>query len=122
MSTHIIVKTQFTGNHRYPDAPEEVKFLRDTHRHIFFVEVQIEVFHDDRELEFIMVKRALNVMVQEFVADYRGTFSCEMVARDIQKWARENYPVPESAHPRTVRRVEVKVFEDNENGAYIKED
>jgi len=122
MSTHIIVKTQFTGNHRYPDAPEEVKFLRNTHRHVFFVELQIEVFHNDRELEFLMVKKALNVMVQKFAADYRGTFSCEMIAIDIQSWAKENYPSFHANETPRPRRVEVKVFEDNENGAYIKED
>jgi NTP pyrophosphatase (non-canonical NTP hydrolase) len=112
----IVINTQFEGFHSYPQAPEEVGFLRLNHRHMFHVEVQIEVFHDDRELEIIMVKRALT----EFLIDNKrlGTGSCEMVCKSVQQWIKNGYPVP---HPVNVseRSVHVKVMEDGENGAML---
>lgn len=122
MSTHILVKSQFEGTHYYRDAPEEVAFLRHPHRHVFHVEAQIEVFHSDRELEFIMVKRALEKHLACYTSSHAGSYSCEMVAESVQSWAKETYPSLHANETLRPRRVEVKVFEDNENGAYIKED
>ena len=53
----IWVTFQKEGIHKYPDAPEGVEFLKYPHRHMFKFRVAIQVFHDDRELEFILFKR-----------------------------------------------------------------
>ena len=65
----IWVTFQKEGIHKYPAALEDpklatggwddVSFLGYPHRHIFHFRVQIEVFHDDREIEFIQFKRWL---------------------------------------------------------------
>ena len=57
------------GIHKYPaalDDPklatgkgDDVSFLGYPHRHIFHFKVAIEVFHDDRDIEFIQFKRKL---------------------------------------------------------------
>ena len=57
------------GTHKYPAAltdPKlatgdeyDVSFLGYPHRHIFHFRVAIEVFHDDRDIEFIQFKRWL---------------------------------------------------------------
>jgi hypothetical protein len=114
----IIVKTQFEGIHCYPNAPEEVAFLKNPHRHMFHVEAEIEVFHDDRELEFIMVKRELDKFLASFKDINSG--SCEMIACKIQSFIKTHYPTY-NPPDRKSRYVNVKVFEDGENGAYIKE-
>ena len=49
------------GIHCFPAAAtdpklEDVAFLASPHRHIFHFRVAIDVFHDDRELEFIQFK------------------------------------------------------------------
>jgi NTP pyrophosphatase (non-canonical NTP hydrolase) len=113
----IVINTQFEGFHHYPDAPKEVEFLKLNHRHMFHVEVQIEVFHDDRELEIIMVKRALT----QFLTDNKrlGTGSCEMLCKSVQQWLKRKYP----AGPQMFERVvHVKVMEDGENGAMLWDD
>ena len=61
--TYITVRTEFEGFHRYPNAGEidsRIKFLENEHRHIFKVEVTASVTHNDRELEFFLVKWALD--------------------------------------------------------------
>lgn len=129
----IIVRTQFEGIHCYPDAPEEVAFLRTPHRHIFHIEVEIETFHDDRELEFIMVKHEID----KFIAigptveknETLGSQSCEIIAKRISAFIKSTYLIPEgTVEPRSgwereedSRKVNVTVFEDLENGAFIKE-
>ena len=45
------------GIHKYPNAPKEVEFLKYPHRHIFKFKVQIEVYNDDRDIEFFIFKR-----------------------------------------------------------------
>ena len=55
----IFVTFQKEGIHKYPDAPAGVEFLKYPHRHMFHFRVEIEVFHDDRDIEFILFKREL---------------------------------------------------------------
>ena len=65
----IWVTFQKEGIHKYPaalDDPklatggwDDVSFLGYPHRHIFHFRVCIEVFHDDRDIEFIQFKRWL---------------------------------------------------------------
>jgi hypothetical protein len=83
MSTYIRVRTQFEGFHFYPSAGSidpRIKFLESEHRHIFKVEVKISVTHLDRELEFFLVKWALESFIKAGKMNHK---SCEMIATDI---------------------------------------
>lgn len=80
--TFIKVKTSFEGVHKYPQAPEEVKHLRQEHRHTFVVTVQIEVKHLDRELEFFMVKDYIDRLHKEGIIDF-NFMSCEMINDEL---------------------------------------
>ena len=110
--TSVVIKTEFEGVHCYPEAPEEVDYLRYRHRHMFKVELEIEVFHDDRELEFIIVKHRV---MEAFEKELHNK-SCEMIAKEIQLWAKQMFP-----HKGKPRRVNVGVFEDGENGARVRD-
>lgn len=105
----IKVSFQKEGIHRYPDAPEGVEFLRHPHRHMFHFYVTLEVFHNDRDVEFILFKRELEKLFTEgtMQADYK---SCEMLAEDLLDYIEVNYPG---------RFTQVEVYEDNENGAIV---
>lgn len=81
--TYIKVRTEFEGFHFYPNAGSidpRIKFLENEHRHMFKVEVKISVNHLDRELEFFLVKWALNEFIQGGNMNHK---SCEMIATDI---------------------------------------
>jgi hypothetical protein len=118
----IWVKFQKEGIHKYPAALEDpnlatgdeydVSFLGYPHRHIFHFRVWINVFHDDRDIEFIQFKRWLESLYNGQGAtlslDYK---SCEMIARDLFKTIVARYPG---------REVWIEVSEDNENGCFIK--
>jgi hypothetical protein len=103
----IFVTFQKEGIHRYPDAPEGVEFLRNPHRHMFHFRVDIEVFHDDRDIEFILFKRELEALYSEgtLELDYK---SCEMLSDDLADYIQQNYPD---------RELKIEVSEDGENGA-----
>ena len=106
------------GIHKYPaalDDPKlatgdeyEVSFLGYPHRHIFHFKVAIEVFHDDRDIEFIQFKRWLEKMYAEgtLQLDYK---SCEMISDDLYIQITKKYPG---------RKVEIDVSEDGENGSH----
>lgn len=110
-ATHIIVRGQFEFIHRYTNAPQEVAYLRSMHRHIANYEVELEVFHDDRELEFIMVKHEIDSFIESYKRQWPETISCEQVAMEIAKMLQANHGFD--------RYLTVAVFEDNENGAKI---
>jgi len=105
------------GIHKYPAAltdPKlatgdeyDVSFLGYPHRHIFHFRVAIEVFHDDRDIEFIQFKRWLEKLYAEktLQLDYR---SCEMMSDDLYVEITKRYPG---------RCVEIEVAEDGENGS-----
>jgi hypothetical protein len=111
----IWVKFQKEGIHRYPDAPEGVEFLKHPHRHMFHFRVDIDVFHNDRDIEFILFKRELEGLYSDAIleVDYK---SCEMLAEDLIEYISNKYPG---------RSITVEVSEDGENGArliFIPED
>ena len=117
MKTFITVKNQFEGVHKYKDAPEQVKFLRNDHRHIFVITSKIEVFHEDRELEFIIVKHLINDFLNSQIENnvwYMDNLSCEQVATKIYTLLKNNYGFE--------RKISVEVSEDNENSAIIEEE
>ena len=108
----IYVKFTKEGIHRYPAAATDpnladVSFLGYPHRHIFHVKVGIEVFTDDRDIEFIQFKRLLEKQYVDNVLqlDYK---SCEMISDDLIKFISDCYPN---------RALIVDVSEDNENGS-----
>lgn len=105
----IFVKFTKEGLHRYPDAPADVAFLRNTHRHIFHFRVSIAVSHNDRDIEFILFKRELEGLYSGGIMniDYK---SCEMLGEELIDYISVKYPA---------RDIEVEVSEDDENGAII---
>ena len=108
------------GIHKYPAALDDpklatgdrydVSFLGYPHRHIFHFKVAIEVFHDDRDIEFIQFKRWMEKLYAEktLELDYK---SCEMMADDLYDKVTEKYPN---------REVHIDISEDGENGAHIE--
>jgi len=110
--TFIVVQTSFEASHRYPTAPKGVEFLSQTHRHMFHVRANISVSHDDRELEFILVKRYLTELLDTWDFDL-GSMSCEMMAKEIIGAIEVRYGAN--------RIIEVSVFEDGENGAVVEQ-
>ena len=107
----IIVRGQYEFCHRYATAPAEVAYLRALHRHMFNYEVELEVYHDDRELEFIMVKHAIEDYLSCRGENWLETTSCEQMAECIGLYLQTRYGFE--------RSLTVSVFEDDENGAKI---
>jgi hypothetical protein len=113
----IWVTFQKEGIHKYPAAltdpklatgdEDDVSFLGYPHRHIFHFRVAIEVFHDDRDIEFIQFKRWMEKLYAEktLQLDYK---SCEMMSDDLYVEITKRYPG---------RTVEIVVSEDGENGS-----
>lgn len=109
------VSFQREGIHRYPaaledPALEDVRFLGHDHRHIFHFKIHIEVFHDDRDVEFILFKRFCEGLFNSgtLQLDYK---SCEMISDDLYHQIAKEYPF---------RDVWISVSEDNENGSDIR--
>jgi len=115
MKTSIIVTSDKIAFHKYDDVPNPVSFLRNRHRHKFFIQLELEVFHDDRELEFFTVQSALN----EWLKDKNEVGSCEMLAKDIHDWASKKYRITDN-NLYTWRKTVVEVWEDKENGARVE--
>ena len=117
----IFVQFQKEGIHCYPAAATDpklntageydVSFLASPHRHIFHFRVSIDVFHNDRDIEFIQFKRWCESL-------YSGSSSvleldwksCEMIADDLYIQIADRYPG---------RAVVIEVSEDGENGCSI---
>ena len=105
------------GVHFYPGADtnpatatgdwDDVSFLGYKHRHIFHFKVWIEVFHDDRDIEFIQFKRWLQRLYNQDSVLELNNKSCEMIADELYNAISNKYPN---------RFVRISVAEDNENG------
>ena len=113
----IWITWQREGIHKYPaaltdPALADVQFLGYPHRHIFHFQVWIDVFHNDRDLEFIQFKRWCESLYSSdnsvLSLDHK---SCEMMADDLYIQIAGRYPG---------RVVHIEVSEDGENGALIR--
>ena len=116
----IWITFQKEGVHCYPAAATDpqlatgdeydVSFLGTPHRHIFHFKVHIDVFHNDRDIEFIQFKRWLENLYKDSILalDYK---SCEMIADDLYIQIASRYPN---------RAVWIEVSEDGENGCLIR--
>lgn len=115
----IWVTFQREGIHKYPGADTDpnlatgdeydVSFLGYPHRHIFHFKVAIQVFHNDRDIEFIQFKRWLENSFRDGVMQLDHK-SCEMISDELYILIANRYPN---------RDVEITVSEDGENGATI---
>ena len=113
----IWVTFQKEGVHLYPAAKDDpalatggwddVSFLGVAHRHIFHFRVAIDVFHDDRDIEFIQFKRWLESLYATNILELNHR-SCEMIAEELAQEIHNKYPG---------RSITISVAEDNENGA-----
>tara|TARA_B110001454_G_scaffold103426_1_gene97442 strand:- start:105 stop:497 length:393 start_codon:yes stop_codon:yes gene_type:complete len=111
------VTFQKEGVHLYPAAKDDpalatggwddVSFLGVAHRHIFHFRVAIDVFHDDRDIEFIQFKRWLESLYATDILELNHR-SCEMIAEELAQEIHNKYPK---------RSITISVAEDNENGA-----
>lgn len=95
LKTFIGIRFDVEGFHNYPDASknhgDRVKFLEQPHRHIFKFNCKKQVNHDNRDEEFILLKReALEYINRTYpifearVYDF-GSLSCEMIATRLLK-------------------------------------
>ena len=114
------------GIHCYPAAATDpklntageydVSFLASPHRHIFHFRVSIDVFHNDRDIEFIQFKRWCESLYNSSNNSNQGSVleldwkSCEMIADDLYLQIAAAYPG---------RNVIIEVSEDGENGCSI---
>ena len=94
--TRVWITFQREGFHQYPAAltdPQlaDVKFLGYEHRHIFHFRIEIEVFHDDRDVEFILFKREIEGLFTQDILHINNK-SCEMLSDDIAAYIYNNYP------------------------------
>lgn len=76
----VYCKTRWEDFHCWPDAPEDVKFLRTLHRHEFHMELSVDVNGDDRDVEFILLKRFVESVILPVLKNDMGVHkSCEMM-------------------------------------------
>lgn len=85
MKKYVITRNEIVGTHRWEDAPEEVFYLRDTHRHNFIFICEFAVEDSDREIEIIQKQDEIEAYIEKKHGKPAifGTLSCEMIAEEI---------------------------------------
>ena len=113
----IFVTFRKSGIHCYPgvmDRPElsSQSYLANPHRHLFHFRVEIEVFTDDRDIEFLNFQEWLEQLYSGDILklDHK---SCEMISDELYLEITKKYPN---------RKIAIEVSEDGENGSYAEYD
>jgi len=108
-----VVWVKFTSErfHRWPDAPEDAlhAHLRSEHRHLFHVEVSVEVTETERQVSFESL-RAQAIDAFDEVVPLRSEMSCELMALLLAQSLAIESSLPVAC---------VTVSEDNEAGASV---
>lgn len=125
MTTTIWVTSRFEGVHRWEGAtqlrkrkggvnPATSSYLQYPHRHVFCVRVEIRVLAADREIEFHLLLRAVELYCRKtFVWPKVGVLphSCETMAQILFGYVHRAV---------TENVVSVEVSEDGECGAIVR--
>lgn len=112
MNINIVVKLQIEWIHKWQDcAYNDVLFLKDEHRHIFYIKCILQVSHSNRDVEIIRFKREIQEYLRKYTLDWFvhifWNMSCEMIAIELIErfWL-----------------ISCEVLEDNENWALVVND
>lgn len=111
MKTQIIIKFVIAGLHQWEKCPiNEVLYLRQLHRHEFYIKLGKQVFHDDREIEIIQLKGIIMKWLKDKyhspiynILNFQN-MSCEAIAKILVEKFNLDW---------------CEVLEDNENGAKV---
>jgi len=123
------VSTSVLGVHAWRDLElsglehqppfDDVSFLKHLHHHDFHFTVEVQVEHDDREIEFLLLRRDLMQVIEQKCARRNdgGIYhfedkSCEMLAREVATYFSEKFE----------RSVTVVVSEDEVSYARVTVD
>lgn len=109
----IWVRFSVKGFHCYPKAPDQVAYLRDRHRHKFGFRVWIEVWGDNRDIEFHMVQTWLESLYERGGPLEAEGRSCEMLADELYRRM-----IAEDRYQR--REIWIEVDEDGECGSFTR--
>jgi hypothetical protein len=104
------VKFQKSGFHYYPGADEDVGYLASKHRHLFKFKVKVEVFHNDRDVEFHGLLNFCESLFDGKILDIDFK-SCEMLCDDLHGHLISRYPD---------RDMVIDISEDGECGSSIE--
>ena len=110
MKAEVIIQFEIEGYHHYPNAPKQVNFLANNHRHTFSVKAGYLVNDLNREKE-IFIERDY---IKEYLIESFGSpcdfenMSCEMIAKEILEYAA------------TDGMIWCEVWEENTGGARVE--
>jgi hypothetical protein len=112
VTTEVFCTLQIDGLHNWPECPfEEMKILRDLHRHMFHIKAYKRVTHSDRDVEFVILKHRIsnwfreNYWSNDLNSHLFGRMSCETIAELLH----QEFDLSGC-----------EVSEDNENGSYTR--
>jgi len=107
MKKLIYCKVFFEATHQWLNCDiDEVIYLKNEHRHIFNIKAYKTVFHNDRDIEFIVLKHNIEkYLINKFPDRKLKNLSCEMIAEDLI----EKFDL-----------VRCEVSEDGENGVILE--
>lgn len=108
------------GYHAYPAAANDpslatgdyydVSHLAHRHMHYFYFKVWVEVTHNDRQIEFIQLRRWLENLYDTRTLELNN-MSCEMISDALFTKISEKFPGKE---------IRIDISEDNINGSYVE--
>ena len=111
-TTLVFIRTTFEALHKWDAADGVIDYLKYPHRHLFHVQMEWEVTHEDRQIEFISMKQNVDRWIARLGESEHEplliNWSCETYASKLGKvWG----------------CTRVMVSEDGENGAiWIRND
>ncbi|PSK95789.1 hypothetical protein CLV30_12841 [Haloactinopolyspora alba] len=89
MAVTIGARVTVPGLHNWPDAHGDRSYLRCAHRHLFHIDVEARVGHDERDVEFHDLAHLVDTEARRLghdtdtgLVDY-GARSCETLARQL---------------------------------------
>ena len=98
-------------NPEYATGDEfDVSHLGFRHMHYFNFKVWVQVTHENRQIEFIQLRRWIERLYATGILELDHQ-SCEMMSDDLYAQISQKYPD---------REVWIEVSEDGENGSFIK--
>jgi len=131
---YVQIKLVREGFHRWLEAPDEVAHLRNYHRHLFHIRIQISL-DSDREIEYYLFQKKVEEIIKFYISrqpDFTNEFDWEefyeltgqgidedvLVINSCENFAEHLVYQLESEYGAN-RSMSCLVSEDDENGSIV---
>lgn len=121
MTQYVICALQMEGFHCWPEADGELAYLKNSHRHIFFITAEFPVRNANREIEIISQQNAIKRYLTHYIKNRKPEIDIHLLGCTDVKMIAQNSFCTSADSTSWLSGVKYGWFDDGNQKAHINQ-